>query len=451
MAAGAVLSLSLLALAAASAWFGVTTRAQSQRIAKESETTEAVSEFLVNLFRVADPFEGLGDTLTVRTVLDRGAQDLIDNPQIDPEVGAHMMGVVGEVYMALGLAVEAGDLFEQALEIHKEVDGPENAHTADAMSALALSYLERGRYEEADSLARNVLRIREALPSDSVGIAMAWVGMARALRELGQADSAKLLATRALGIYEQSLGPDHPQTVGLLATVALMQRATGEVDLAEALYREALEKYLALGESGARGAATTMNNLAFLLRGEGERAEAEALYRRSFEEYGSWRTPPETQILLANLASVLWDQGKKDDAFEVLSERLDLAREEWPQGSWRIGVAAVAVGEYFVRVGKPADAEPYLRETLASYESALGSNHNWSFNARSVLGACLAQQGRYEEAEALMKVGFQGLLEGGAEDSFTRSARQRLVELYELWGRPADADRYRDFEGAGGL
>ena len=452
VAAGAVLGLALLALAGASAWFGVTTRAQSQQIAKESETTEAVSEFLVNLFRVADPFEGLGDTLTVRTVLDRGARDLIDNPQIDPEVGAHMMGVVGEVYMALGLTVEAGDLFEQALEIHMEIDGPDDAHTADAISALAESYQERGRYEEADSLARDVLRIREDLGGDSVGIAMAWAGMARALRELGQADSAKALATRALQVYQQNLGPEHPWTVGLMGMVAFMQRATGEVEPAEALYRETLGKYLAMGESGARGAATTMNNLAFLLRGKEERAEAEQLYRMSFQEYGPWRTPPETQTLLGNLASVLWDQGKETEALEVLSERLELAREDWPQGSWRVGAAAVSIGEYFVRIGDPAGAEPFLRETLESYEGSLGPNHNWSFNARSLLGACLAQQGRYGEAEPLMTTGFQGLLEGaGAQNAFTRSARQRLFELYELWGRPADAARYRDAEGAGGL
>jgi serine/threonine protein kinase/tetratricopeptide (TPR) repeat protein len=451
VAVGAVLSLALLALTVTSAWFAVTTRAQSERIAREAETTEAVSEFLVDLFRVADPFEGLGDTLTVRTVLDRGAERLIGSSEIDPEIRAHMMDVVGEVYMALGLHLAAGDLFERVLEIHLEVDGPEHVHTAAAMETLGWSYQERSRYQDADSLFREVLRVREAMGGDSLGLAAAWAGIARALREQGEADSAKVLATRALEVFRQRLGNDDRRTVDLIGMVAFIQRAAGELDSAEALSREALEKYVAMGDNGARGAARTLNNLAFLLRAKGEFAEAEQLYRTALDDYAPWRTPPETQTLLGNLASVLWDQGKHPEVFEALSERLRLAREEWPQGHWRVGGAAVSLGDYFSRLGMPTDAEPYFRETLESYEGALGPDHNWTFNARSLLGACLAQQGRYRESEPLLVVSFEGLLTGaGAQNSFTASARQRLVDLYELWGNPEKAAQYRDSGKAGG-
>jgi len=451
VAAAAVLSLTLLTLAVVSVWFALTTRAQSDLIAEEAQTTEAVSEFLVDLFRVADPFEGLGDTLTVRTVLDRGAERLVRSTEIDPAIRGHMMDVVGEVYTALGLHSSAGDLFEQELELHKQVDGPEHAHTAAAMFALAWSYQEQQRYQEADSLFREVLRVQETLGSDSLELAESWAGRARALREQDQTDSAEVLATRALEVYRSRLGNDHRRTVDLIAMLAFVQRAAGKLDSAEALSREALGKYAAMGDDGARGAARTLNNLAFLLRAKGELPEAEQLYRTALDDYAPWRNPPETRTLLGNLASVLWDQGKHPEVFEPLSEILRLAREEWPLGHWRVGSAAVALGDYFSRLGRPTDAEPYLRETLESYREALGPDHGWTFNARSLLGANLAQQGRYRESETLLVSGFEGLLTAaGAQDSFTEAARQRLVEMYELWGNPEKAAQYRDVGGGGG-
>ena len=177
--------------------------------------------------------------------------------------------------MALGLNVAARNLFELGLELHREVDGPGHAHTADAMSALAWSYQEESLFLEADSLYREVLKIREALGADSLELAEAWGGLARALRDQGEADSAKILATRALELHRDRLGPDHIRTVDLIGMVAFMQRAAGEMDSAEALSREALEKYIAMGDNGARGAARTLNNLAFLLRTKGELPEAE--------------------------------------------------------------------------------------------------------------------------------------------------------------------------------
>jgi serine/threonine-protein kinase len=448
VAGGAALGLSLVALAATLVWFSFTTRAQSARIARESEATEAVSEFLVDLFRVADPFEGLGDTLTVRTVLDRGAEELRRDSPVDPNVRAHMMNVVGEVYMALGLYVDAGNLFEESLAIRRTVNGPDDLLTADALEALAWSYQERGRVEETDSLLREALRIRETAGADSLELAAVWAALARALREEGQADSAQALATRALAVVQGKLGPGHRETVDLMTGVAFMQRAAGELDSAEALYREALAAYAGMEDGGARSAAAALNNLAFLLRGKDELEEAERLYRTAVADYAAWRTPPETQVLLGNLASVLWDQGKEQATLETLSERLRVAREEWPQGHWRVGVASLALGECLARLGRLVEAEPYFRDTLESYSLALGPDHSWTLNARSLLGAILAQEGRYEEAEAYLLSGFEGLLQReGADNSNTKSARQRLIGLYESWGYPAKADQYREPAG----
>ena len=70
---------------------------------------------------------------------------------------------------------------------------------------------------------------------------------------------------------------------------------------------------------------------------------------------------------------------------------------------------------------------------------------NWlTFNARSLLGGALLGQKRYEEAEPLLLSGYKGLIE--SEDTIppagkvrVKVALQRLVQLYEAWGKPSKA------------
>jgi hypothetical protein len=52
---------------------------------------------------------------------------------------------------------------------------------------------------------------------------------------------------------------------------------------------------------------------------------------------------------------------------------------------------------------------------------------------------------KYDEAELIARETYQGYLElYGRDASRTRAARDRLVKLYEGWGRPDEAARWRD-------
>ncbi|HEY7412544.1 MAG TPA: hypothetical protein VII13_17510, partial [Vicinamibacteria bacterium] len=64
--------------------------------------------------------------------------------------------------------------------------------------------------------------------------------------------------------------------------------------------------------------------------------------------------------------------------------------------------------------------------------------------ARSLLGGCLTVLGRHAEAEPLLVESYP-ILERrrGRDYRRTREAGQRVVALYESWGRPAEAARQR--------
>jgi len=73
-------------------------------------------------------------------------------------------------------------------------------------------------------------------------------------------------------------------------------------------------------------------------------------------------------------------------------------------------------------------------------------------NFQAMLGAALVELDRYEEGEVELLEAFEKLEKAGGEnDIWTRTVAQNLIDLYEAWGKPAKAVKYRDFLKGSGL
>jgi len=83
------------------------------------------------------------------------------------------------------------------------------------------------------------------------------------------------------------------------------------------------------------------------------------------------------------------------------------------------------------------------RECLSIREET--SPDDWeTFNARSLLGGVLSQ-GKYEAAEPLLLSSYEGMnqRQRGAWPPELEQAVQRLVNLYEAWGKPVQAAEWK--------
>ena len=87
-----------------------------------------------------------------------------------------------------------------------------------------------------------------------------------------------------------------------------------------------------------------------------------------------------------------------------------------------------------------------MRECLAIRQNGLPKG-NWMIaDAKSSLGAALSGQGKYEEAEPLLLAGYEELLAKPPPASLarrTRDALDRIVKLYEAWGKKDEAAKWR--------
>jgi len=105
------------------------------------------------------------------------------------------------------------------------------------------------------------------------------------------------------------------------------------------------------------------------------------------------------------------------------------------------------LGMCLIQQGKLLAGEPILHECLALREKI--QPDEWStFNTRSQLGGSLLGQNNYAEAEPLILAGYEGLKAREAKipalsKTYLQKAAERVVKLYEDWGKKERAGEWR--------
>jgi hypothetical protein len=136
-----------------------------------------------------------------------------------------------------------------------------------------------------------------------------------------------------------------------------------------------------------------------------------------------------------------------DRASELGFEILTATRKDLPSDHPQLASVLALLGFNLLKAGKPVDAEPILRESVAIRAKAQANS--WTvFSARSLLGGSLLGQKKYTEALPLLKDGYEGLrsrektMPLAAKPRILESA-ERLVQLYEATDRKGDAETWR--------
>ena len=94
-----------------------------------------------------------------------------------------------------------------------------------------------------------------------------------------------------------------------------------------------------------------------------------------------------------------------------------------------------------------AEAESALRECLPILQKQKPDALT-TFNTQSLIGAALLGQKKYADAEPLLKQGYTGMKEREAKMptnglALLIPAVERLVQLYDAWGQPDQAAKWR--------
>ena len=487
VAAGLVLLLSafLILQAVQLRW----TTQERDRANRERDRASRITDFMTGMFKVSDPGEARGNSVTAREVLDKASSEMGAGLAKDPEVQADMMQVMAETYRNLGLYPRAHELAKRALDARTVLRGTDDPKTLQSLTQLG-SVLEReGHLEDAEKLERESLagerRVlgpedrraletmnelamvledegyfneAEKLEREAIEVASRTQGPEsyQVLASMGQLGSSLWFQARyaeAEQEYRQLLdkdrrvwGPDHPQTLGTTLLLGRAVDSQGRSAEAEHLYREYLAaSQRTLGPEN-RNVAIAMQDLATLMIQEGRLSEGEKLSRQTLAIRLRLLGPEHSETLLAqeNLVDLLVKEGHYHEAEqlqrETLATQIRILGPEDPNtlGS-QSNLAAILIPE-----GRYAEAEKIARETLAVENRKLGPLHPDALQTMQQLATALADTHRYAEASEM----FRNVIDLVDKDNGDRKQGNRWTAWYDFAcvaaasNHPEDALKY---------
>src|SRR5262249_46299945 len=147
---------------------------------------------------------------------------------------------------------------------------------------------------------------------------------------------------------------------------------------------------------------------------------------------------------LEQLANFLEQHGQREEAEKLNRQLLEAQRKLSPPDHLNIASRLVVLGSLVSDAGRPAEGEPLLREGLTIRDKNLAPGHWQTAFAGSLRGGCLIRQKKFAEAEPLLLAGYESLAKGtGAPARRVAEALDRVIELYEKWGKPEQAKAWR--------
>ncbi len=487
--AAALLAISVASSMVVIAWEARQLAVQRDAAEMEAASSRRVSDFLIEVFQVADPNEASGETITAREILDQAAERLDHEPDLDPAVQATLTNAIGRVYMNLGLYEPATTMLDQALDLRRRRFGDGSAEALLTLGTIGQLLYAKGDYEAAERALKEVLERQQSSGlEESVELAMTLNDLAATRRALGRTDGVEELYQQSLAMRKRLLGPNDPAVAESLNNLAGVRMAAGSLTDAREYMQQVLDIRRTSYGDGHPLVAHTLSNLAVIVHMQGDLAAAEPLYRDAVQQfrdalgddhptlastlssYGVLlqrlgdddaaveslreaidiysRQPggahPAVATSLTHLGNVLRATGDPEGARKALLEAIDIRRATLPEGHHQIARTLIAYGKLLLDLDESEAAESALREALEMYRKTLSDEHWVTAAAEVALAVCLRARQRPDEAEPLLLHGYEVLKTvRGGQDGKTLQAAGELVELYESIGRDADADRYR--------
>ncbi len=422
-------------------------RAEEARVLAEAEARKAgeVTAFLVDLFEAADPYRNQGQTqgqtqgrpqgevLTALDLLDRGDARL-ERLAGEPELRAELAQVLASVNENLGRYERAESLRREAVSLFQAVQAPAET-LALALTRQGVSLGSLARVEEAEAVHREALRLVMG-GGDTGPHADADAGPDA---NPGAGPSTSTHPGTSPGAIP---APDPALRATILHNLGATLRQRGELEEAEAAYREAVEIRTALRGSG-ESVGSSLHGLGTVHFSAARFPEALAAFEEALEHrrIALGADHPLTVSTLGNIAGTLGQMGRVEEARAGYEEVLEarrrtlgplhpdvatalhmLALQHWQSGNveaaethWReaMEIRQVALGPDHPQVaglsnnlaavarsrGDLAQSEVLLRESLRIYRATYGERHPDVAQGLQNLAALLADQGKMAEAE----------------------------------------------------
>ncbi len=345
--------------------FVIAQAVQLRNTRRQRDRADRIADFMVDMFKVSDPSEARGSTISAREILDNSSQQIDRGIGLDAPVQTQLMEVMARTYTGLGLYTRAETLAGRALSIRRRAFGAADPNTFLSLNQLAEILDREGRVPESEALMRSTLAAEQA-----------------------------------------ALGPKDRLTLRTMHDLASLLERNAHFGEAEKLERQVLAVIKTKdSEADKLALFRSRNTLAGSLKGQNRFGEAEDEQRRLLNDERNTLGPGHPFILVTmhNLANTLADQGRSRDAEALDRQTLDLEQHILgPEHPDTASTMTTLANTLAAQRGHQAEAEALYRRALAIETREVGPDHQFTTNAKEGLANLLSGEKKYGEAERLL-------------------------------------------------
>ena len=318
----------------------------------------------------------------------------------------------------------------------------------------AADYLrERARYDQSELLYERALRIwNQRVGSEHPEAIRSLNGLARLYYERAQFEQSKALYQRALHLGERALGPECLEVAYALNGLGILHEMLGEYEQAEPLLQQAL--YIRKQVRGLEhpDLARSFYNLAMLYAKQGKEEQSEALYQQALyiSEQALGPEHPFLAYPLYGLALLYAEQGKEELAETLYQHALCIDEQALGPEHPDLAYPLNDLAKLYTEQSRYEEAEPLYQRALHIWEQALGPEHREVADALKHLAELNVRQEKYEQAESFLQRActiFEQYL--GQTHPETMKARSAYHDLLER--QSTSRDMLSDKQQEGGI
>lgn len=333
--------------------------------------------------------------------------------------------------------------------------GPQHEKTLEARKLLGIALLKQKKFAKAEEVLQTVWRdAQQALGEDHAETMRVLSYYCESLQQAGKLAEAVPYRETLLQLRRKHRDRNDPDLLPTMNNLASLYWRTGQLAKSIPLFREVVAKCQAEYGLDHRRTLQASANLAVNLRDDGQVDEAISILKQTCEH-----TPKHTGLeWVADELLVLYlAQDQREAARPHLVAQEGRLRAALGEAESRAEAAPLvvahrqtALAENLVRQQRMTDAEPLLKNAIATYE--VQQPTGWQLaSAKSLLAEGLLMEAAavqsnatefeavLQTAEALLLRAHERLAIAATNDQSVQGklqeTRRRLQKLYELWGK----------------
>ncbi len=385
---------------------------QSIEVREQRDEARAVTQFMLDSFKAADPGGVSSGNITARELLDQGTAQLRADASLESSTRAAFLLTLGEAQLALGRPLEADALVAEALAL-VEADDLEGLR-AKGLQLSASSALANSEYDRIGGYLHRVdgLEVPRELEVKLRSVRSQW------LSRSGQIDEALESLAGSVAWARQVFGTNSQTHLRMRALYGqtLLSAKRPEDALAELQETLALQRrHLPAGHVDIIQTTQLMPSIyGRLQQPEAALAAADELVALSIEKYGD--SSLGYARALGARAGALGDAGRFDEGIALYLEAVKLLQAKLGRFNINVSHSQINIGSILLDGKGRADlAEPHFADAVAIGNELYDIGHPTLTGYVSAHARALRKLERWSELERLLEPHFQHLLRAAPE------------------------------------